>query len=39
VRALDILHQELDVTMGLCGVRDVRQVDRSILKANPFSHM
>jgi L-lactate dehydrogenase (cytochrome) len=39
VRALDILHKELDVTMGLCGVRDVRQVDRSILKANPFSHM
>ena len=31
-RALNILHQELDMTMALCGRRDIRAVDRSILK-------
>ncbi len=28
---LDVLRKELDVTMALCGLRDIRQVDRSIL--------
>ena len=31
-KALNILHQELDMTMALCGHRDIRKVDRSILK-------
>jgi L-lactate dehydrogenase (cytochrome) len=30
-KALDILRNELDVTMALCGLRDVRHVDRNIL--------
>ncbi len=29
--ALSILRKELDVTMGFCGVRDVKKVDRGIL--------
>ena len=30
-RALDIIRRELDVTMALCGLRDVKQVDRRII--------
>jgi L-lactate dehydrogenase (cytochrome) len=30
-KALDIIRKELDVTMALCGVRDVRKVDGDIL--------
>jgi L-lactate dehydrogenase (cytochrome) len=30
-RALEIIRRELDVTMALCGRRDIRKVDRSIL--------
>src|SRR5690606_25876819 len=29
--ALDILRKELDITMGFCGLRDVKKVDRNIL--------
>lgn len=29
--ALDIIRKELDITMGFCGRRDIRDVDRSIL--------
>ncbi len=29
--SLDIIRRELDTTMALCGLRDVRQVDRQIL--------
>ena len=29
--ALDIIRKELDTTMALCGFRDIRQVDRSII--------
>jgi L-lactate dehydrogenase (cytochrome) len=32
-RALEIIHAELDVSMALCGVRDVKDVNRSILRA------
>ena len=32
-RALEILHAELDVSMALCGVKDVKDVSRSILRA------
>jgi L-lactate dehydrogenase (cytochrome) len=32
-RALEIIHKELDVTMALCGVRDVKDVSRAILRA------
>lgn len=31
-KALNILHQELDMTMALCGHRDIGEVDHSILK-------
>ncbi|UTY60037.1 alpha-hydroxy acid oxidase [Massilia sp. erpn] len=30
-RCLDIIRNELDLTMAFCGLRDVRQVDRKIL--------
>ena len=30
--ALEIIRAELDVSMALCGLRDVRQASRSILK-------
>jgi len=33
-RALEIIQRELDVTMALCGLRDVRDANRSILRAN-----
>ncbi len=29
--ALDILRKELDITMGFCGLRDIKKVDRGIL--------
>jgi len=32
-RALEILHKELDVTMALCGIRDVKSASRAILRA------
>ena len=37
-RALEIIRKELDVTMALCGLRDVRQVNTDIL-ARPQSHL
>ena len=33
VRALEILYEQLDRTMALCGHRDINTVDRSILKS------
>jgi L-lactate dehydrogenase (cytochrome) len=34
---LDILRKELDVSMALCGKRDIRDVDRDVLwDAQPF---
>ncbi len=35
-KALEILHKELDMTMALCGHRDIRNVGRTILKNCPF---
>ena len=32
IRALEILHEQLDRTMALCGHRDINSVDQSILK-------
>jgi L-lactate dehydrogenase (cytochrome) len=32
-RALEILHSELDVSMALCGLRDVREATPAILRA------
>ena len=32
IRTLEILHEQLDRTMALCGHRDINTVDRSILK-------
>ncbi len=34
IRALEILQEQLDRTMALCGHRDINTVDRSILKSN-----
>jgi L-lactate dehydrogenase (cytochrome) len=34
---LQIIAKELDTTMGLCGVQDIRAVDRSILRASEVS--
>jgi L-lactate dehydrogenase (cytochrome) len=35
-RALEIIRKELDVTMALCGLRDVRQVNGDIIaRAQP----
>ena len=33
-KALQIVHKELDVTMGLCGLTDIEQVDSKILYRN-----
>ena len=30
-RVIEIIRRELDVTMALCGRRDIRTIDRSIL--------
>ena len=30
-RALEVIHKELDTTMGLCGRRDVHGLDRDVL--------
>ena len=30
-RVLEIIQKELDITMALCGKRDIREVDRSVL--------
>lgn len=30
-KALEVIHKELDTTMALCGKRDIKDVDRSIL--------
>jgi L-lactate dehydrogenase (cytochrome) len=35
-RCLEIIRNELDITMALCGHRDVRTVDRSILLPGPL---
>ena len=34
-QCLDIIRKELDVTMAMCGLRDVRQVDERILAGKP----
>ena len=31
-QALEIIHKELDVTMALCGLRDVKDANPSILR-------
>ena len=35
-RALDIIRKELDVTMALCGKRDIEEIDRSIISKVDF---
>jgi L-lactate dehydrogenase (cytochrome) len=32
LRALEIIQRELDVTMALCGLRGVREANRSVLR-------
>ena len=35
-RAIEILHKELDVTMALCGVKSIAEINRDVL-ADPQS--
>ena len=35
-KALEIIHKELDMTMALCGHRDIRNITRDILRDCPF---
>ena len=35
-KALEIMHKELDMSMALCGHRDIQNVDRNILRNCPF---
>ena len=35
-KALEIIHKELDMTMALCGHRDIQNITRDILRASPF---
>ena len=35
-RAIEILHKELDVTMALCGVKSIAEINRDVL-ADPRS--
>ena len=37
-QALEIIHKELDLTMGLCGQSELRKVDSSILLAVELDH-
>lgn len=34
--ALEIIRNELDISMALCGKRDIETIDRSILQVNPW---
>jgi L-lactate dehydrogenase (cytochrome) len=36
-KALDIIRKEMDVTMALCGRRDIRTIDGDIIAENPFA--
>jgi len=38
IKALEIIHKELDLTMGLCGQSELRKVDSSILLAAKSNH-
>ena len=35
-KALEIIRKELDITMALCGLRDIEKVDEKIIAVNPF---
>jgi len=34
--ALDIIRKELDITMALCGKRDINDIDKSIIHSINF---
>jgi isopentenyl diphosphate isomerase/L-lactate dehydrogenase-like FMN-dependent dehydrogenase len=36
LKALQIIHKELDITMAFCGHTDIRNVDKSILLPGTF---
>jgi L-lactate dehydrogenase (cytochrome) len=38
-QCLDIIRKELDITMAMCGLRDVTKVDRSILVEDSLRHL
>ncbi len=33
---LEVIRKELDITMALCGLRDIQDVDHKIIAENPF---
>jgi len=35
-KALELIHKELDLTMGFCGRTDINTVDKSILLPGTF---
>ncbi|MBR0554697.1 alpha-hydroxy-acid oxidizing protein [Ciceribacter sp. L1K23] len=35
--ALEIIRKEMDITMALCGKRDIKTIDGSIIAENPFA--
>ncbi|WP_035060865.1 alpha-hydroxy acid oxidase [Andreprevotia chitinilytica] len=37
-RSLEIIHKELEITMSLCGITDVKQVDQSVLFKAPQTY-
>ncbi|MHC3941536.1 L-lactate dehydrogenase [Paenochrobactrum sp. BZR 201-1] len=37
-KALEIIRNELDISMALCGKRDIETIDRSILQVNPWEN-
>lgn len=36
-KTLEIIRKELDITMALCGLRDIQKVDGNIIAENPFA--
>jgi L-lactate dehydrogenase (cytochrome) len=34
-RAIDLIRKELDITMALCGVRSVKEIDRAVIVGSP----
>ncbi|MQT14090.1 alpha-hydroxy acid oxidase [Segnochrobactrum spirostomi] len=36
-KTLEVIRKELDITMALCGLRDIQRVDGNIIAENPFA--
>jgi L-lactate dehydrogenase (cytochrome) len=37
--ALEIIRKEMDITMALCGKRDIQHIDQSVVAGIPFADM